>query len=228
MFLVDGDVWASVRLDFATSGEGLRGLKTRNLLPFGCGAGLLIGVLTQIGQGVLPGSFNQLANSGAMWVIVAFVVGRFAATPVAAGGIGFLALVGELVGYYVAAYLELGYPPAWSLVLLWLMVACVGGPLVGWAGWCAVDGRPWQRVVGNGLIGGVFIGEGLYLLAVVDRAPAGIAWMIGGFLVSALLGWWSGRRLLGVCAPIAIGAVIFGAFLGLLWLDQWRAGLVTW
>lgn len=37
--------------------------------------GLLLGVLTNLAQGWLPGSWNQLANSGAVWSAVAFAGG---------------------------------------------------------------------------------------------------------------------------------------------------------
>jgi hypothetical protein len=37
--------------------------------------GLVLGALTLSIQGVLPGSWNRLANSGAVWIVGAFVVG---------------------------------------------------------------------------------------------------------------------------------------------------------
>jgi hypothetical protein len=38
--------------------------------------GFAIGFLSAIGQYALPNSIEQIANSGAMWVIIAFVMGR--------------------------------------------------------------------------------------------------------------------------------------------------------
>ncbi|WP_258000490.1 DUF6518 family protein [Bacillus sp. Marseille-P3661] len=34
--------------------------------------GILVGILTVLGQGILPGSWNSLANSGTVWLIPAF------------------------------------------------------------------------------------------------------------------------------------------------------------
>src|SRR5262245_3582375 len=47
------------------------------LIPFAtCGvAGLLLGGVTLLLQGILPGVFNHLANSGAVWSVGAFVTG---------------------------------------------------------------------------------------------------------------------------------------------------------
>src|SRR5215813_4166951 len=40
--------------------------------------GFAIGLLTAIGQYALPDSIEQIADSSAMWVIIAFVMGRYA------------------------------------------------------------------------------------------------------------------------------------------------------
>lgn len=38
--------------------------------------GLLVGILTVIGQAYLPGNFNSIANSGAIWLIPAYFISR--------------------------------------------------------------------------------------------------------------------------------------------------------
>ncbi|WP_369218153.1 DUF6518 family protein, partial [Streptomyces flavofungini] len=96
-------------------------------------AGLAAGVLTNLAQGWLPGAWNQLANSGAVWSAVAFVAGaasrpsRLAVAAVA----GLLAEAGLVVGYY--AYAEFGRDGMGSPLfpLIWLAMACVAGPLFG-------------------------------------------------------------------------------------------------
>ncbi|GLX94506.1 DUF6518 family protein [Herbidospora sp. NBRC 101105] len=42
-------------------------------------AGLVLGVLTNLAQGWLPGAWNNLANSGAVWSVAAFVAGALVA-----------------------------------------------------------------------------------------------------------------------------------------------------
>ena len=75
----------------------------RRLLGAAAG-GLAIGGLTLWLQGILPGAWNHLANSGAVWALAAFGAGILAA------GLGWrrsalasLALFGAVTGYYASA-----------------------------------------------------------------------------------------------------------------------------
>jgi hypothetical protein len=54
--------------------------------------GLAVGVLTLVGQRVLPGSRNAAANSGAVWFAVAFGVGAFMPSERLAVVMGFVTL----------------------------------------------------------------------------------------------------------------------------------------
>ena len=60
--------------------------------------GLLTGVLTLAGQAVLPTEANRLANSGAIWVTVAFALGWRMPNDTTAAVAGLLALIGALAG----------------------------------------------------------------------------------------------------------------------------------
>ncbi|MFJ4789597.1 DUF6518 family protein [Streptomyces sp. NPDC088794] len=155
--------------------------------------GSLLGVLTNLAQGWLPGAWNQIANSGAVWSAVAFVAGALLAgrggTVVrsAVGGLG--AEAGLVVGYY--GYAEFGRDGMGSLFfpLVWLGMACVAGPLFGVAGyaWRAgkdVRGRDaWSRVAGLAAFAGLFGMEGVMFARDLHYAPQ--AW--GCFTVFALV-----------------------------------------
>src|SRR4051812_34360355 len=66
--------------------------------------GVAAGVGTSYLQGVLPGPTNSLANSGAVWSMVAFLVTLASRQRGArAAVIGALALLGEVAGYYAIA-----------------------------------------------------------------------------------------------------------------------------
>ncbi|WP_331762550.1 DUF6518 family protein (plasmid) [Streptomyces sp. NBC_01420] len=139
----------------------------RPLLPHllaGAG-GLLFGVLTNLAQGWLPGSSGQIANSGAVWCVAAFTAGALtrrgpARAPVLAGLLAETCLV---VGYY--GYAEFGRDGMGSpfYPLVWLVLACVAGPLMGMAGhWWRRGRTPGRRIAGLAALPGVFGMEGIH------------------------------------------------------------------
>ncbi len=128
-------------------------------------AGLLLGVLTNLAQGWLPGAWQQIANSGAVWSAVAFAVGAvlYREVTAARAAIGGLAAEAALVvGYY--GFAEFGRDGAGNLFfpLVWLAMACVAGPLFGVAGHWWRSGRDTRRrVIGLAAPAGLFGAEGL-------------------------------------------------------------------
>ncbi len=138
------------------------------LVAVAIGVGLALGVLTQIGQSVLPEGLGQVANSISVWVAVAFFVGAIASTPRLASVVGFVTLVAALVGYYGMIWIRFGYTGGGSSLILWTVGALLGGFVFGPAGWY------WRWTSGNvriaaiALLAAVFVAEGLYLL----RHPA--------------------------------------------------------
>jgi hypothetical protein len=149
------------------------------------GCGLLLGVLTNLAQGRLPGAWNQIANSGAIWSAVAFAAGalvsrRGSLAQAALGGLGVEA--GLVAGYY--GYAEFGQGGAGDLFfpLVWLGMACVAGPLFGVAGRWWRQGRDTRRrVTGLAALAGLFGMEGLSYLWDLHYAPQ--AWTCLSLLV---------------------------------------------
>jgi hypothetical protein len=152
------------------------------------GGGLLLGVLTNLAQGWLPGAWNQIANSGAVWSVAAFAAGallaRQAGRPAAAVA-GLCAESGLVVGYY--GYAEVARDGMGSLLapLVWLGMAFIAGPLFGVAGswWRGVSPR--YRVVGLAALAGVFGMEAIHYAWVLHHAPQ--AWACLAVLVLAPL-----------------------------------------
>jgi hypothetical protein len=148
---------------------------------------VLLGVLTNLAQGWLPGGWNQLANSGAVWSAVAFaggavLAGRGALRLAAVGGLG--AEAGLVAGYY--GYAEFGRDGMGDLLfpLVWLGMACVAGPLFGVAGhWWRRGGDVRVRVTGLAAFAGLFGMEGV--TAAWDLHHASQAWAC--FAVFALV-----------------------------------------
>lgn len=176
--------------------------------------GLVIGTITLIGQGQLPGAWNHLANTGGPWLVAAFFVGALMATDLRAALAGFITLLGCLLGYYVAAHFFVDASADSGIVLFWIGIALVGGPLFGVAGRWWRDMREWRRVVGAALLGAAIIAEGAYVLQVVQPEDHAAGWVeiAVGVIVPLLLGRSNRERLLGLVAllpALLLGAVGF-------------------
>ena len=178
--------------------------------------GIAVGALTLGGQRVLPGAYNQLANSGAVWSVAAFAAARF--LPVRrprAAVIGAFALVGAVVGYYASTTLVLHDDVDAATMrapLAWLAVAVIAGPLLGIAGMLArVDDRAWIRAVALGLPGAVFVGEAVYQ-AIVNHhdAVAGLLVVIG-VVLTPLFARSGSDRLRATIAFVPVSVVGVGA-----------------
>ena len=116
--------------------------------------GMVIGALTFVGQRFMPGQWNTLVNSGAIWLVPVFFVGsRMRSLPWAAAA-GVATLLATLAGYYVPSTLA-GTPHSAYFVALWVGVALIAGLLFGVAGCAWRSDRRMYRVVGVAMLGGV-------------------------------------------------------------------------
>ena len=184
------------------------------------GAGLALGVLTNLAQGWLPGEWNQIANSGAVWSVVAFVAGALPAGRVslpAAAVAGLCAESGLVVGYY--GYAEFGRDGMGSLLapLVWLAMAVISGPIFGIAGAWWRNGRTgMRRVLGLAAVAGLFGSEGLHYAWTLHYGAQ--AWTcLAIFLVVPLLARSHAERVLTLLAAISLSLIAYGAiYVGLL------------
>lgn len=150
-------------------------------------AGLLTGVLTLALQAVLPEALNRLANSGAIWVTVAFAVGAIATSWRTAALAGTVTLLLAVAGYYAAAAVA-GAGISTGSLLIWGGTAIVGGPVFGAAGWTWRTRRDRADALAAALLGGVYLAEGVYtLLLVPAMAAAGVVEVVIGLGLAAAL-----------------------------------------
>lgn len=182
------------------------------------GVGLAFGALTVLGQATLPGSWNHFANSGAVWLVAAFVVGALMSSFIWAIFGGFITLVSELAGYTaIITILGLTYPI--STIAFWSAIGLVGGPIFGLAGqWWRWDNDAWRQAISSALMGGVFIAEGWFMLTVNHDALAGwVSIAIGGLISILLPRTWLGRsRSLVALIPIVLLGIAAFALIGRL------------
>ncbi len=187
-------------------------------------SGLVLGVLTNLAQGWLPGAWNQLANSGAIWSVAAFGTGAILARRVsltAAAVAGLCAESGLVVGYY--GYAEFGRDGMGGLSapLVWLAMAFVAGPLFGVAGaWWRSGTSQSRRVIGSAALAGVFGAEGLHYAWALGYAAQACACLAVFVLVPLLLARTHKERALAFLAavPLALAAYVVFYFGVLDWV----------
>ena len=177
--------------------------------------GRVLGGLTSLLQGSLPGPVNSFANSSGGWSMLVFALVRIGgARPVAAAALGLLAFWALLEGYdLVTAARGFGYSPPFTDVF-WLL-AVPAGPVLGAAAALTRHGStPW-RVLAVAPLAGVLIGEGAWALENVADTTSPFYWWLEivlgtGFLVLAVV-----RRrprlpiALAALAVTAAAAVVF-------------------
>ena len=183
-------------------------------------AGLATGILTQIGQGALPGDWSQLANAITPWLLVAFLLGSVMPDTRWAIAAGIGALLLALVGYYGMVQLRYGYGGGTGSWIFWGLGAFVGGPVFGVAGhwWRGPVHR--RRAIALGLLAAVAIAEGAYNVLVVDHATVGVAFIVFGLLVPLAFGRSRDDRLGAYVAMVPV--LLVGGTLGYLaftWLS---------
>ncbi len=177
--------------------------------------GVALGLLTLPLQGVLS-RWGDLANSGAVWAVGAFVAGMLLRGRTALAAVaGAVVLVGAVMGYYTGADLFLPGPPTSSYAgrIIWSLAGLVAGPIFGVAGswWRHEDCR--RRFASPGLLGGVFVAEGLDRLITLQQVVPAIVGCSIGAVVPLLLGSTWRDRLWGLLAVVLFAAVGLVAFL---------------
>ena len=161
--------------------------------------------VTLAGQSILPGDWKGLANSGAIWLLFAALVGSRMPTSPWAIIAGVVVLVGAVIGYYAAARFS-GAGAGVRIMAIWIGTAILGGPVYGLAGrWWRV-GPDRERLLAIGLMGGILAAEGVStLLRIPAMAAAGWVELAAGSLLTLMLGRTMRERLLGLAiVPVII------------------------
>jgi Family of unknown function (DUF6518) len=195
----------------------------RSFVVAGCmalGIGVLVGVATFFGQGIMPGQWNTLVNSGAIWLVAPFFVGARVGSRRLAAVLGAVVLLATVAGYYCTASLT-GAPMSMWMTAFWFGVAFVAGPLYGVAGRWWHDKSRALRVIGVALLGALLVAEGLYLLVVLRYFWSGGVMLVAGLIATALMA--QRDDLLFTLLALPVPALAAGVIYGLLnWLTQLR------
>ncbi|WP_159940630.1 MULTISPECIES: DUF6518 family protein [unclassified Nocardiopsis] len=192
--------------------------RTRALAPWpGVGvaaaAGLAVGALTSVAQGVLPGLLAPLANSAGSWSLAAFLLAALCPRPWTAALAGVLSLSAMVLGYDLAS-LARGYDASLVFTAFWLVAAVTVGPFLGLGGG-ALRARSRLAPAGVGAMSGVLVGEGVYGIAFISDTTPAVYWAGSVAVGLGLLAWAIVRafpRVRPALAAVALGALVAVSF----------------
>lgn len=125
--------------------------------------GILVGALTVVGQKYLPVEFNFLANSGAVWLIPAFLIAYYGRLDRKhSAGLCTLCLLCCVYGYYGAEALmnRHSFSVGWYM-LIWTGCALIGGIIFGAGAYFANESSGFLKYCGRNLLPAVFLAEGI-------------------------------------------------------------------
>lgn len=189
-------------------------------------AGLALGAVTQLLQGILPGPLAMLANGLSPWLIAAFVAGALMPAPRWAVLAPPLMLLAALAGYYLAVELRFGYGGSKSSLIFWTVASVIGGPIFGAGGWSwRRAARPRVRGIAAGLLGGLLLMEAFYLPLTAGYGYVAPLEAAVAVLVPVALGRTWRERLIGVAASIPWGLAGIVALIVLASLQLALAGV---
>lgn len=196
--------------------------RRRNWFQFVLAVAFLLGVgagiATSYLQGVLPGPSNTLANSGAVWSMVAFLITLLSRQQGArAVAIGTAALLGEVAGYYAIAAPLRDISSSTNERLVWIAAAIVVGPVVGLAAGWWTGGRLMGRLAASAIMSGIVLGEGVHGLVRVEFD--GIQWWIEvalGAALGSIAATYYGKstfwRVLGIIGTLVVAGAVYAAY----------------
>ncbi|ACJ78085.1 DUF6518 family protein [Bacillus paranthracis] len=176
--------------------------------------GILVGVLTKLGQGILPGHWNSLANLGSVWLVPSFFVASFSYSKRTAILSGILALLGMVLGYYGYAIIFKNVSHSIYFISVWITCAFIGGTIFGIAGFLWKDTTNPLHKLGSALIGGVFVTDGLHILLNFEdynhMLPVGYTEVIVGIILILVLERSNANRISSflMMVPITILGLI--------------------
>lgn len=125
--------------------------------------GVLVGILTVIGQKYLPINFNFLANSGAIWLIPAFSVSYYGKWDKKHSILVCITcLLCCVYGYYgFEAVLNHHSFSISFYTIIWTICAFIGGAIFGIGAYFANNNDNWLKYCGQNLLPAVFLAEGI-------------------------------------------------------------------
>lgn len=128
--------------------------------------GLIVGVLTVLGQATLTNELNSLANSGAMWLIPAYFISTFWDSKFKSIVSCFMCHLGEILGYYIFEAIFNHHKFFISnFMIVWSIIAIVSALIFGLGAYLSKHSqKDYIKSCSKALLPSVFIAEGSNIL----------------------------------------------------------------
>ncbi len=125
--------------------------------------GFGVGIITVIGQKYLPIQFNFLANSGAIWLIPAYLLSCYFNTNfISSIFVSILCLIACVFGYYSFEPILNNHAFVINIhVIIWLICALIGGFIFGLGAYYSHSKNPIFSQLSKNLLPAVFFSEGV-------------------------------------------------------------------
>ena len=177
-------------------------------------AAVLLGLVDLLLQKTLPYPLANLANSAAVWAVLAFLLGRWVGGPWwRSAPAGAALLVVAVPAYYVSAWLiqHDDLATAWTPTSqLWMLFGLIAGAGAGIAGSWARCAGGWLRLVGIASPGAVLAGEALSQRA--ENVSTAFLELALGVLVILLVGRTARERLIAPVLSLPLGLLAYAGF----------------
>lgn len=176
--------------------------------------GLLVGIITLFGQKYLPINLNFLANSGAVWLIPAFLLSYFFRADWKHSIMTCtLCLISCVFGYYIFEALYNHHNFIFGgYIIIWLACAIIGGIIFGLGAGFANQKNGWLKFFGQNLLPAVFLSEGINKVIHIEEyrhmIPAVILVTLIGIVLYGVINQktaWKKKNLISLLLLTALG-----------------------
>ena len=168
-------------------------MNTSRKYMIGITLGIIVGVLTVIGQKYLPIEFNFLANSGAIWLIPAFLTSYYENSNKSHSiGVCILCLLCCVYGYYgFEAVINQHSFAIGAYTIIWTACAFIGGIIFGLGAYFANNSSNFLKYCGLNLLPAVLLAEGINKIIHINEymhmIPAVIMVTVIGVLMYSII-----------------------------------------
>lgn len=148
--------------------------------------GLIVGIITLIGQKYLPINMNFFANSASMWLIPTFLIPYILKTNKKSSIVlGISNLIFCVLGYYTFEAIFNNHSFELNrFMIFWLTCAIIGGTVFGLGANYSNTSKSTIKYIGMNLLPAVFVSEGLCKLIYISEYEH----MIIGIILQIIIG----------------------------------------
>lgn len=174
--------------------------------------GSFTGIMTSIGQTYIPGTFNQLANSYAVWLTASFIGGSYLSSKKWSVIGGILIQIIAIVFYYLTSLVRFDMSfGSYGILLFWVIGGLLMGPVLGFVGHLWKHERQAKDQYGIVLLSALYISEGIRNLYEFGYSVGYVFLIIGVCIITCMYPKRTSVLKLGLIT-LSLTACMYGGF----------------